>query len=219
MENAKPAVKRISAKENKRLLASLHLPHRPDVMAQYGVYAYDLPDGQVLVDWESHGHLFPSLPHLQAAYQTLKQPAEEKHLLEGICTFTPDFPAQAPTVAMDLLHQLNLPGRGTTLSVLQEVDQALALRPRPFSITEEDLFRGLVALVGEVLRDTFPTAIWQLRTAHGYDLLEPIIQRPPFRTLDPVLLVYKELYELDSRDSICLHDHVEVEIVTAGLPA
>jgi len=128
-----PAVTRISAKETKRLLSALQVPHRPDGMAYYGVYAYDLPDGRVLVDWQSYGHLFGSMMHLREVYQKL-QKTTARHILEGVCTFEPDFLVQAPLLAARCLQALNLPGRGMTLSVLQEVDHVLNQRPCPISL-------------------------------------------------------------------------------------
>ncbi|SFQ82367.1 hypothetical protein [Hymenobacter arizonensis] len=220
MENALQLAKELSAKENKRLLATLHAPFRPDVMAEYFVHAYDLPDGRVLVDWQSHGHLFLSVEHLREVYGPRESRAEATHLFAGICTFSPDFPAQAPAAAARLLQQLGLPDRSLDPPVLREVDRALNRRPRAVSLAPDELFWGLVALVGEVLRAALPGACWQMRPARGFDLLEPVLQRAPFRTLDPGLLVYKELYEyaLEPRGRVCLHDHVKVEIATAGLP-
>ncbi|WP_156176425.1 hypothetical protein [Hymenobacter terrenus] len=214
-------MKQLSAKENRRLLATLHAPYRLDVLDQYGATAYDLPDGRVLVDWQSHGHLFLSVEHLRAVYGPRESSAEATHLFAGICTFSPDFPGQAPAAAVRLLQQLGVPDQGLGPLVLREVDRALNRRPQAVTLAPDELFGGLVALVGEVLRAALPDARWQMRSAPGFDLLEPVIERPPFRTLDPGLLVYKELYEhaLEPRGSICLHDHVKVEIATAGLPA
>jgi len=78
-----------------------------------------------------------------------------------------------------------------------------------------------VALVGEVLRHVLPSAAWHLRTASGFDLLEPVLIRPSFRTLAPALLVYKEVYEyaLEMQEPIYLHDHLQVELATANLAA
>ncbi len=210
-------IKTINTKELKELKKK---GKRESVLSEkYHVAIYKLENGNALVDFDNEGHVFPSIAHLVNVYDELLGPENDKtsyHILEGRFPYANNFVDLSDSIASNTINILGIESFDYKLSSLKKVDIALnSILNNNISYPINDIYPGLVAVVGKLLINAIAEGKWEMFKPEGEIVWEPYIIDKQKKYYNPFLLVYKELYEyyLEEEEPVAIFDHVQVELI------
>jgi hypothetical protein len=156
---------------------------------------YLLSNGQVVVDFDTHGYLYNSFNDLREWIKDLKRKQMEftpSHILKNRLLYGREFLSYRSAMIDTVLSYFKLNSTTPSIEQLKFIDQKLM--QEKVEITPI-LFTGLVTYAGEVIKNSLKDAEWvllesQLDTA----VYEPFIMVAK-KKYNPFFPVYKELFE------------------------
>lgn len=187
----------ISKAEAKRLLAEEKWEQDPtDVSFAYTAYVSDL--GELLL-FMTHGRsvLYASRAEVIANEEKMSKLPQSIHVLEGLLPQGPQFIEAVPGLVDALAKQLKIPRESLDCSFgsLELVENALLkIRPRKRILEIPNLFAGIVAYTGEVMRK-LSGGYWKLNEVPG-GIWEPYVHTDEHHYMNPFLDPYKDIAEV-----------------------
>jgi hypothetical protein len=187
--------------EVKALLAEETWTLDPENTVPFSWDAYVSDRGELLLAFVSgKGVLYASRKELMEISAERHKGPRSFHMLEGRLPQGPHFIEAVPSLLDELAGLLKMPRESldTSFESLHLVDAALKkIRPRKRILEIPNLYPGLIAYAGEVMRKE-TAGYWKLTEIHG-GIFEPyIFFGPPgsFQYLNPWLETYKAIAEL-----------------------
>ena len=206
---------RLSVKEFKKIIKEKNGVLIVSFSKIYFNDTYSLSDGQVLVNFETHAYLYNSLDDLKIWIGILDKKAQEStptHILKNRLLYNKDFLSHIPELVAYTATFFKLKKATPSIEQLKIIDSVINDSHNNFSF-DEKIFSGLVAYVGEIVREKSSGSKWQLiPNNHDKDVWEPYVIGETKR-YNPFQCVYKEVYEeFPETKSINLTESLLIEI-------
>jgi|GEM_PF-2964170 len=156
---------------------------------------YLLSNGQVVVDFDTHGYLYKSFNDLKGWIKDLKRKQMEftpSHILKNRLLYGREFLSYRSAMIDTVLSYFKLNSTIPSIEQLKVIDQELMKEKVEITPT---LFTGLVTYAGEVMKNLLKDAEWTLlESQFDTDIYEPFIIAAN-KKYNPFFPVYKELFE------------------------
>ena len=199
----KSEVEALLAEEKWTLDPEHSIPHHPAYVSDRGELLFVSASGK--------GLLYASRQELMEKSAARASEPQPQHVLEGNLPQGAHFIEAVPSLIDDLARTLEIPRESldSSFDSLYLVEKALKkIRPKRRILEITNLFPGLVAYAGEVMRKA-TGGEWFL-TEVGGSIYEPYVRYGPGgRYMDPWLELYKSITE---PGPIALHVLVSVEV-------
>ena len=168
--------------------------------------AYQFGDGRILFLFEGEPTTGALWDSRASVLHSLREGAAEPedHVLTGRFPAGQGFPERIPARLAKLADVLELADDDLDFSLgsLKTIDARLKERCKPEDRLNGVLFPGLVAYLGEVVRQRV-NGTWEMRHASHADVWEPWIHSPDGREFAPFVCLYEQLTN-QSDPSACL---------------
>ena len=158
--------------------------------------AYQFSDGRILFLFDGApptGTLWPSRDSVLQSLVSIAEEPEEQALAGS---FSPGqgFPEQVANLIVALADALELEPESVDYSdaSLVLIDRCVKARYKPAERLGGSIFPGLVAYVGEAVRQRVG-GVWEMRKAYRGDVWEPWVRSPNGREFAPFLCVHEQL--------------------------
>jgi hypothetical protein len=180
--------------------------------------AYTNERGELLLHWKfKGGTLFASRKEYMADLAEFRKLPRSFHVLEGNLPQGPHFAEAVPALIDGLAQHLKIPREflDNSFESLHLVDAALKkIRPKKRILEIPNLFPGLIAYTGEVMRKA-SGGEWWINEIDG-PIYEPYVRYGPGgRYMNPWLELYKSITE---PGRVFLTSIVSAELGFAGFP-
>lgn len=176
---------------------------------------YILNDGKVIVSFGSHGFLYNSIQELMQWEEDLQKSFHGKtanHILAGKLLYGQEFPLKVDSLIDKIKNVLKLRLDNISLESLKEIDKVIISKKSKIKI-DSYLFSGIVALVGEIMRDNLSNARWEMFNSKlDKNIWEPCVLSNG-KVYNPYFPVYRELYEeLAETGNMSIYERVKIEL-------
>lgn len=176
---------------------------------------YILKDGKVIVSFGTHGFLYNSVKEFEQWESDLKKSIQGKsayHILDGKLLYGKEFTGKIDSLVELMKDVLKLKLDTISLESLKELDKRIISRKKEIAI-DKYLFSGIVAFVGEIMRNNLYNATWQMvNSKFDKNIWEPYILSEG-KTYNPYFPVYRELYEeLAETGKMSIYERVKIEL-------
>lgn len=214
-KNEENAIQRIrlSRKQLKEMIAKEKGVLEPLFSKKYLNDTYMLPNGQVVVDFDTHGLLYSSFTDLKNWIRQLRKMQDEElpsHILKNRLLYGEEFLLHVPGLLEIVVDVFKLKDSTPTIDQLKIIDQQLM--EKRTEITPA-VFSGLVAYAGEIIKKSLNNAEWAIVTsAFDTAVCEPFVIEGE-TTYNPFFPVYRELFEqYPETNRLSLADAVHIEM-------
>jgi hypothetical protein len=159
-------------------------------------YVHPANDLVLAVDWDGKGGMLFS--DKETVYRVVSDPdvLKPRHMLQGVFDHGQDFPAQSAMLSERLIAEVSTelgePVDPNSMESLGLIDRYLAAKGAK-KLLQPELFAGLLAYVGEVVRKNYPMKWSMSNTASG--VWEPWLVDEAGNRYPIFAAVYRELYE------------------------
>ena len=158
--------------------------------------AFQFSDGRILFLFDGEPPTGTLWPTRDSVLQSLVSNAEEpeEQALAGGLPLGQGFPEQVPNLIVALADALQLEPESVDYSdaSLMLIDRRVKERYKPADRLSGRLFPGIVAYVGEAVRQRVG-GVWEMRKAYRGEAWEPWVRSPNGREFAPFLCVHEQL--------------------------
>jgi len=204
---------RLSKKEVKEIILNKNGRLNEELTKERLNPTYILNDKSIVVYFDTHGYLYNSLEDFKKWIDNLKQNRKPpSHILENRLLFGENFGSHSSELIDSINNILKLKEHKPSLAQLKLIDSSIIKKSKLINF-DKVFFSGIVAYVGEVLKNELPNAVWVSTKSISDNMIwEPYIVSNE-KKYNPFFLVYRELFEeLPETNSISIYDRVVMEL-------
>lgn len=208
---------RLTRKQFKELVEKENGVLDPVFTQKYLNDTYFLGNGQVVVNFDTHGFLYSSVSDLRKWLKVLEKRRNDSfpsHILKHRLLYGEEFLLHRTALVEGIVSLFSLEESMPSSGELKSIDRQLMKKSTEIT---PSLFSGLVAYAGEVIMNSLKQGEWSLLTSpFDTTVYEPYIIAGG-KTYNPFFPVYKELYEeYPETNRLSLADALHIEMGRPG---